>query len=73
MQASNSLRLTNFVARSVPKTQSTHEWDLELVSGLIFGATCTIFRAGAVPGAPGTPGGPGGPQIGQKPGAGFIM
>ena len=41
--------------------------------GLIFGATCAIFRAGARPKAPGARRGPQGPKIGQKPGAGFII
>ncbi len=35
---------------------------LELVSGSGFGATCTIFRAGAVPGAPGARRGPQGAE-----------
>ncbi len=47
---------------SVPKTQRTHEWDVELFSGLIFGATWTLFKAGAVPGAPGARRGPQGAE-----------
>ena len=35
-------------------TNGTHNWS----PGLIFGAACTIFRAGAVPGAPGARRGP---------------
>jgi hypothetical protein len=39
----------------------------------MFGATCTIFRTGAVPRAPGARRGPQGAENRPKPGAGFIM
>ncbi len=44
-------------------TNGTYNW----FPGQIFGATCTIFQAGAVPGAPGARRGPPGPKIGQNP------
>ncbi len=60
--------------RSVPKTQSAHEWDLELVSGSDFWCNLHyLFEPGPFPGLPGPAVGPKGPKIGQKPGAGFIF
>ncbi len=48
--------------RPTPKTQSTHERAVELVSGTDFGATCPIFRAGARPRTPGARRGPQGAE-----------
>ncbi len=46
-------------------TNGPYSWS----PGLIFGAACTIFRAGARPRAPGPAVVPQGTEIGQKPGA----
>ncbi len=51
--------------QSVPKTQSAHKRDLELVSGGDF--WCTISLAGAVPGAPGDRRAPRGAENWPKP------
>jgi hypothetical protein len=45
-------------SRSVPKHKIPPNGTYHWLPGLIFGATCTFFQAGAVPGAPGARRGP---------------
>ncbi len=53
--------------RSVPETQSAHEWDLKLVSGAIVWRNLHYFcEPGPFPGLPGACRGPQGPKIGRK-------
>ncbi len=54
--------------RSVPKTQSAHEWDLELVSGSDLWCNLHYFSSRCR-----SRGSPKGPKIGRTPGAGFII
>jgi hypothetical protein len=64
--------LSFYILRSVPKTQSAHEWDLELVYGADFGRNLHYFSSrGRSRGSRGP--GPKGPKTGQKPGARFII
>ncbi len=70
------LRLTIYIfilLRPAPKTQSTHERALELVSGADFRRNQHFVEPEPVPGLPGPAVAPKGPKIGQNPGAGFII
>ncbi len=60
-------------SKSVQPILIGHEWTYIWSPGLIFGATCTISRAGADPGAPGARRGPQGAETRQKAGAGFVI